>query len=73
MLECCTKGEFADILDDVSKTGKVRSSNFSQKEIIAELPTDEIPKIADIWNVEAISLEPDTKILWESIINQKDF
>lgn len=73
MLECCTKGEFADILDDVSKIGKVRSSNFSQKEIIAELPTDEIPKIADIWNVEVISLEPDAKILWKSIINQKDF
>ncbi|MBU4022861.1 hypothetical protein KJ591_00680, partial [Patescibacteria group bacterium] len=73
MLECCTRGEFADILDDISKTGKVRGSDFSQKEIIGELPADEIPKIADIWNVERITLEPDAKILWESVINQKDF
>jgi len=69
MLECCTKGEFADILDDISKTGKVKSSDFSQKEIIAQLQINEMPKIADIWNVERISLESDTKILWEPIID----
>ncbi|MFH1899367.1 MAG: hypothetical protein ABIJ82_02775 [Patescibacteria group bacterium] len=68
MLECCTKGEFAEILDSISKIGKVKGSDFSKKEISAELPADEIPKIADIWNVEKISLEPDAKILWESII-----
>jgi len=73
MLECCTKGEFAEILDNISKIGKVRGSDFSKKEILAELPADEIPKIADIWNVETISLEPNAKILWESIINQKNF
>ena len=68
MLECCTKGEFADILDDVSKTGKVRSSNFSQKEIIAELPADEIPKIADIWNVERIDFEPEAGTFWAPVL-----
>jgi len=68
MLECCTKGEFAKILDSMAKIGKVKGSDFSKKEILAELPADEIPKIADIWNVEKISLEPEAKILWESII-----
>jgi len=68
MLECCTKGEFAEILDDISKTGKVRSSDFSQKEIIAELPADEIPKIADIWNVEKVDLEQKSKDIWIKLI-----
>lgn len=68
MLECCTKGEFREMLDNISKIGKVKSSDFSEKEIQAGLLADEIPKIADIWNVETISLEPEAKILWESII-----
>ena len=68
MLECCTKGEFRDMLDSISKIGKVRGSDYSKKEILAELPADEMAKIAEIWNVETISLEPDAKILWESII-----
>lgn len=68
MLECCTKKEFAEMLDAISKTGLVRNSDFSQKEILAELPVEEIPKIAEIWNVEKISLESDAKILWKSII-----
>ncbi|MFH1601906.1 MAG: hypothetical protein ABIB61_03045, partial [Candidatus Shapirobacteria bacterium] len=59
MLECCTKGEFAEMLDNISKIGRVKGSNFSKKAILAELPADEIPKIADIWNVETISLEPE--------------
>jgi len=68
MLECCTKEEFAEMLNNILKLGKVKGSDFSNKEILAELPTDEIQKIADIWNVETITLEPDAEILWESII-----
>ncbi|MBU4314732.1 MAG: hypothetical protein KJ821_08085 [Actinobacteria bacterium] len=68
MLECCTKGEFAEILNNISKIGKVKASDFSKKEIFAELPANEIPKIAEIWNVETISLELESKILRESII-----
>lgn len=68
MLECCTKGEFAEILDDISKTGQVRSSDFSQKEMIAELPANEIPKIAEIWNVERIDLEQKSKDIWIKLI-----
>ena len=69
MLECCTKGEFAEILDDISKTGKVKHSDFNKKEIIAELPADEIPKIADIWNVERIDFEPEARTFWTQILN----
>jgi len=68
MLECCTKGEFAGILDKITKIGEVRGSDFNQKKIIAKLPAEEIPKITDIWNVETINLELDTQVLWESII-----
>jgi len=73
MLECCTKEEFDDIIKQISVNGEVKNSDFDKKEIWAEVTVNEIPKIADIWNVEAISLEPDAKILWKSIINQKDF
>ena len=69
MLECCTKNEFAVILDDISKIGKVENSDFSKKEIFAELPAEEIPKIADIWNVERIEFQPEAKALWEPIIH----
>jgi len=69
MLECCTKDEFAVILDNISKIGKVRNSDFSKKEIFAELPAEEIPKIADIWNVERIDFQPEAKALWEPIIH----
>jgi len=69
MLECCTKGEFAEMLDNISKIGSVRNSDFGQKEIIAELPAEEIPKIADIWNVERIDFQPEAKALWEPIIH----
>jgi len=69
MLDCCTKDEFAAILDNISKIGKVRNSDFSKKEIFAELPAEEIPKIADIWNVERIDFQPEAKALWEPIIH----
>ena len=69
MLDCCTKDEFAVILDNISKIGKVRNSDFSKKEIFAELPAEEIPKIADIWNVERIDFQPEAKALWEPIIH----
>ena len=69
MLECCTKDEFAVILDNISKIGKVRNSDFSKKEIFAELPAEEIPKIADIWNVERIDFQPEAKALWKPIIH----
>jgi len=69
MLECCTKSEFDDILDSLSKIGVVKSSDFNKKEIQAELPADEIPKIADIWNVKRISLEPESRTLWMQVLS----
>ena len=68
MLECCTKGEFAGMLDSISKIGKVENSDFSKKEILGELPADEIPKIADIWNVEKIDLGQKSKDVWIKLI-----
>ncbi|MBU2068157.1 hypothetical protein KKE13_01075 [Patescibacteria group bacterium] len=68
MLECCTKGEFREMLENVSKTGRVKSFDFSKKEILAELPADEIPKIADIWNVERVSFESKSRETWLQLI-----
>lgn len=67
MLECCTKGEFNDILDFLSKIGVVKYSNYDKKEFQVALPADEIPKIADIWNVERISLEQESKDMYNAI------
>ena len=69
MLECCTKREFDDILGSLSKIGVVRSSDFDKKEIQADIPVDEIPKIADIWNVERIDFEPEARIFWMQMLN----
>ena len=69
MLECCTKREFDDLLDSLSKIGLVRSSDFDKREIQTDIPADEIPKIADIWNVERIDFQPEAKVLWEPIIH----
>ena len=69
MLECCTKSEFDDILDSISKVGVVRSSDFDKKEIQADMPADEIPKIADIWNVEKIDFEPEAHTFWTQVLN----
>ncbi|MFH1172118.1 MAG: hypothetical protein V1693_00860 [Nanoarchaeota archaeon] len=68
MLECCTKSEFDDILDSLSKIGVVRSSDFDKKEIQADISVDEIPKIADIWNVEKIDFEPKSEDIWIQLI-----
>jgi len=68
MLECCTKGEFAEILNNISKIGKVKAFDFSKKEVLAELPADEIPKIAEIWNVERIDFEQKSKDIWLKLI-----
>ncbi|MFH1601909.1 MAG: hypothetical protein ABIB61_03060 [Candidatus Shapirobacteria bacterium] len=67
MLECCTKREFAEILDLISKTGRVIDSDFSQKKIIGELPANEIPKVAEIWNVERIDLEQKSKDMYSAL------
>ena len=67
MLECCTKGEFAEMLDNISKIGKVKGSDFSKKEILAELPANEIPKIAEIWNVKRIDLEQKSKDMYNEL------
>ncbi|MFH1592283.1 MAG: hypothetical protein ABIB47_02870 [Candidatus Woesearchaeota archaeon] len=69
MLECCTKKEFNDILDSLSKIGVVKSSDFDKKEIQADIPVDEVPKIADIWNVERIDFEPEARTLWTQVLN----
>jgi len=68
MLECCTKSEFDDILGSLSKIGVVRGSDFDKKEIQADIPVDEISKIADIWNVERIELEPKSEDIWIQLI-----
>jgi len=69
MLECCLKPEFDRIIDSLSKIGVVRGSDFDKREIQADIPADEIPKIADIWNVERIDFQPEAKALWEPIIH----
>jgi len=69
MLECCTKSEFNYILDDFSKIGVVRGSDFDKKEIQADIPADEIPKIADIWNVERIDFESEARTFWMQVLN----
>jgi len=69
MLECCTKSEFDDILGSLSKIGVVRSSDFDKKKIQADIPADEIPKIADIWNVERIDFEPEARTFWMQVLN----
>jgi len=68
MLECCTKSEFDDILNSLSKIGVVRSSDFDKKEIQADISINEIPKIADIWNVEKIDFEPKSEDIWIQLI-----
>ncbi|MBU2441759.1 MAG: hypothetical protein KKA43_05500 [Nanoarchaeota archaeon] len=69
MLECCTKKEFDNILDSLSKIGVVKSSDFDKKEIQADIPVDEVPKIADIWNVERIDFEPEARTFWIQVLN----
>ncbi|MFH1591897.1 MAG: hypothetical protein ABIB47_00835 [Candidatus Woesearchaeota archaeon] len=69
MLGCCTKSEFNDILGSLSKIGVVRSSDFDKKEIQADILATEIPKIADIWNVERIDFEPEARTFWTQILN----
>ena len=69
MLECCTKSEFNYLLDDFSKIGVVRGSDFDKKEIQADIPADEIPKIADIWNVERIDFELEARTFWTQVLN----
>jgi len=69
MLECCTKSEFDDLLGTLSKIGVVKSSDFDKKEIQTSIPADEIPKIANIWNVERIDFESEARIFWAQVLN----
>ena len=69
MLECCTKSEFDDILGSLSKIGVIKGSDFDKKEIQADISVDEIPKIADIWNVEKIDFEPEARTFWTQVLN----
>jgi len=67
MLECCTKEEFDDIIKQISVNGKVKNSDFDKKEIWANVAVNEIPKLADIWNVKRIDFAPEARTLWLSI------
>ena len=68
MLWCCTKSEFNYILDSLSKIGVVRGSDFDKKNIQADILADEIPKIADIWNVERIDFELEARTFWTQVL-----
>ncbi len=68
MLECCTKSEFEDVMELISKKGEVKSSNFNKREIHASVPADEIPKIDDIWNVAIIEFESEARTFWMGVI-----
>ena len=70
MLGCCMESGFEDILGSLSKIGVVRSYDFDKREIHADIPADEIPRIADIWNVERIDFEPEALNYWSEILEK---
>ena len=68
MLGCCTKPEFEDVMELISKKGEVKSSNFNKREFHASVPADEIQEIDDIWNVERIDFEPEARNFWMEVV-----
>jgi len=55
-------------VDSSVAAGLLKNSDFDKKEIWADVTVNEIPKLADTWNVKGIDFEPETGTFWMPVL-----